>query len=100
MEYYPQILSIVSHPVFFFPIPREKKKTNKSYSEEVGRRSYVITCKKKNDPPLLKQLSTERKSSASRRCPDAVVGRDPEPGVTDCQQGGPVLLDSPSCTWC
>ena len=36
----------------------------------------------------LKQLSTERKSFASRRCPDAVVGRDPEPGVTAYQQGG------------
>ena len=33
--------------VFFFPNPREKKKTVKSAFREVGRRSYVILWKKK-----------------------------------------------------
>ena len=40
----------------------------------------------------LKQLSTERKNFCSRRCPDAVVGWDPEPGVTVYQRGGGMSL--------
>ena len=42
-------------PRFFFSNPEGKKKTNKLDSGEVGRRSYVITQKKKNDPPLSQQ---------------------------------------------
>ena len=37
---------------FFFFHPEGKKKTEKSYSGEVGRRSYVSAEKKKNYPPL------------------------------------------------
>ena len=51
------LADVTLSPRFF---PSEEKKTEKSHSGEVGRRSYIITRKRKNDPPLGQLISVIR----------------------------------------
>ena len=55
--------------VFFFFLlffPEGKQKTEKCASEEVGRRSYVITKKKKNYTPLILPCPSQKKYTLIR----------------------------------